>query len=58
MIHYVEQGNRMEKPEYCPDEIYSLMKAAWHLDPTLRPSFKEALHRLREIQLLYANSQD
>lgn len=48
----------MEKPEGCPDEIYKIMKHAWHLDPTLRPTFKDTLIKLREIQTIYLNSHD
>ncbi len=51
VLQYVEQGNRMEKPEGCPDDVYNLMKHTWHLDPTLRPSFKEILINLKNIQL-------
>ncbi|XP_066503474.1 megakaryocyte-associated tyrosine-protein kinase isoform X2 [Hoplias malabaricus] len=40
----VEKGYRMEAPEKCPPEIYSLMRTCWELDPKMRPSF----HKLRE----------
>ena len=40
----------MEKPEGCPDEIFNVMKQAWHPDPTLRPSFKDTLINLKNIQ--------
>lgn len=58
VLSYVSHGGQMEKPEGCPDEIYKLMRHAWNLDPTLRPTFKETLVKLKDIQCLYANSQD
>ena len=40
----------MEKPDGCPDEIYSLMKDAWEFDRTLRPTFSNALIKLNKIK--------
>ncbi|VDL73282.1 unnamed protein product [Nippostrongylus brasiliensis] len=41
MISHVEQGNRPEQPERCPDEIFALMTKCWRADPTDRPTFSE-----------------
>ncbi|KAK0409591.1 hypothetical protein QR680_004642 [Steinernema hermaphroditum] len=40
MIKHLEQGNRLEKPEICPTEIYDLMCECWLSDPFSRPSFE------------------
>ena len=53
MLGYIEQGNRMEKPDGCPDEIYAIMKEAWLFDRTLRPTFNATLIKLNKIKALY-----
>ncbi|XP_056132371.1 megakaryocyte-associated tyrosine-protein kinase [Lampris incognitus] len=40
----VEEGYRMEAPEDCPPEVYSLMRSCWEREPRRRPPF----HKLRE----------
>ncbi|KAK7116138.1 tyrosine-protein kinase CSK-like isoform X2 [Littorina saxatilis] len=46
VVMHVERGYRMEAPEGCPPEIYSIMKQAWELKPEERPTFKSVLARL------------
>ncbi|WKX88720.1 hypothetical protein Q1695_008385 [Nippostrongylus brasiliensis] len=46
MISHVEQGNRPEQPERCPDEIFALMTKCWRADPIDRPTFSEARSEL------------
>ncbi|WKX88718.1 hypothetical protein Q1695_008385 [Nippostrongylus brasiliensis] len=41
MISHVEQGNRPEQPERCPDEIFALMTKCWRSEPKDRPTFSE-----------------
>ena len=36
-------GNRLERVENCPVELYQMMLKCWDADPELRPSFKELL---------------
>ncbi|CAI4224839.1 unnamed protein product [Auanema sp. JU1783] len=44
------QGYRLEKPEYCPDQIYNeVMMMCWKLDPTERPPFDELVAILNKI---------
>uniref|UniRef100_A0A1I8PC28 Protein kinase domain-containing protein n=1 Tax=Stomoxys calcitrans TaxID=35570 RepID=A0A1I8PC28_STOCA len=40
LYHLLKGGYRMEKPENCSDEIYSIVKTCWMDDPNARPSFK------------------
>uniref|UniRef100_A0A9J7YKH5 Tyrosine-protein kinase n=2 Tax=Cyprinus carpio TaxID=7962 RepID=A0A9J7YKH5_CYPCA len=40
----VDQGYRMEPPDECPPDVYSIMTSCWEMDPKRRPSF----HKLRE----------
>ncbi len=50
MLNQIEQGYQMEKPDGCPDEIYTLMQETWRPDRTVRPSFSQMLVKLRKIQ--------
>ncbi|XP_046960107.1 tyrosine-protein kinase Shark isoform X2 [Vanessa cardui] len=40
-IQVVESGQRLERPEDCPDEIYQVMLDCWAYSPDLRPSFSK-----------------
>lgn len=38
-IQIVESGERLERPDDCPDEIYQVMMDCWQYNPALRPTF-------------------
>ncbi|XP_068626165.1 tyrosine-protein kinase Shark [Battus philenor] len=40
-IQIVENGQRLERPEDCPDEIYQVMLDCWAYSPDLRPTFSK-----------------
>nr|XP_695792.1 megakaryocyte-associated tyrosine-protein kinase [Danio rerio] len=40
----VEKGYRMDPPDECPADVYSIMTSCWQTEPKKRPSF----HKLRE----------
>lgn len=40
LYHLLRNGYRMQRPENCSPEIYSLLEACWDENPNLRPSFK------------------
>lgn len=40
LYHLLRSGYRMERPENCSLEIYTLLEASWADDPAKRPSFK------------------
>ncbi|XP_033821050.1 megakaryocyte-associated tyrosine-protein kinase [Periophthalmus magnuspinnatus] len=44
----VEDGYRMEAPEGCPAELYSVMRVCWEQNPRRRPSFHKLRHKLEE----------
>uniref|UniRef100_A0A1I7Z8M5 Protein kinase domain-containing protein n=1 Tax=Steinernema glaseri TaxID=37863 RepID=A0A1I7Z8M5_9BILA len=48
MIKHLEQGNRLEKPEICPAEIYDLMCECWSV-PCSRPSFEVARDKISRL---------
>ncbi|KFQ97595.1 Tyrosine-protein kinase SYK [Nipponia nippon] len=43
----IERGERMERPEVCPTEIYDLMKLCWTYNVDDRPGFVAVEMRLR-----------
>ncbi|NWS28857.1 KSYK kinase, partial [Polioptila caerulea] len=43
----IERGERMERPEVCPTEVYSLMKLCWTYNVDDRPGFAAVEMRLR-----------
>ncbi|XP_012260350.2 tyrosine-protein kinase Shark isoform X1 [Athalia rosae] len=43
VIQLVEKGERLEKPEKCPDHIYTVMNRCWSYASTDRPTFAELL---------------
>jgi hypothetical protein len=52
-ITFVEQGNRLEKPKGCNDELYSVMMECWNEDPVKRPSFEQLLPKLEKFNTTY-----
>uniref|UniRef100_A0A8R1HU05 receptor protein-tyrosine kinase n=1 Tax=Caenorhabditis japonica TaxID=281687 RepID=A0A8R1HU05_CAEJA len=44
------EANRLQKPPYCPDKLYTnVMLACWRADPSRRPSFSELVHIIPEL---------
>ncbi|KMQ92816.1 insulin-like receptor protein [Lasius niger] len=39
VLRYVIEGGVMERPENCPDSLYSLMRRTWNHKATRRPTF-------------------
>lgn len=39
VLRYVIDGGVMERPENCPDKLYTLMRYCWQPKPTSRPTF-------------------
>ncbi|NXG30139.1 KSYK kinase, partial [Dromaius novaehollandiae] len=44
----IERGERMERPEVCPTEVYDLMKLCWTYNIDDRPGFVAVELRLRD----------
>jgi focal adhesion kinase 1 len=44
VIRLIENKKRLDKPNNCPDELYSLMLRCWEYDASKRPTFS----RLKE----------
>ncbi|XP_046546473.1 tyrosine-protein kinase CSK-like [Haliotis rubra] len=50
VVVHVERGYRMEAPECCPPEVYTIMKKAWALKPEDRPTFHKVLEELNALR--------
>ncbi|KAK3098802.1 hypothetical protein FSP39_023260 [Pinctada imbricata] len=46
VLKYVSAGKKMDKPEGCPDRLFSLMYQCWNYRPKQRPTFKEIIEML------------
>ncbi|XP_069553464.1 KIT proto-oncogene, receptor tyrosine kinase b [Brachyistius frenatus] len=43
--HWIQEGHRMNRPEFAPIEMYDMMLSCWNHDPLKRPSFKKLVER-------------
>ena len=50
VLMHVERGYRMESPEGCPREVYTIMKEAWDANAAARPSFAAVSARLHSLR--------
>ncbi|XP_058121658.1 tyrosine-protein kinase receptor torso [Anopheles ziemanni] len=50
LLRYLENGNRMDRPKSCSEELYALMYSCWMLHPRERPTFTKIVHTLEELQ--------
>ncbi|ESO97127.1 hypothetical protein LOTGIDRAFT_143456, partial [Lottia gigantea] len=46
VLKYVVNGNIMDKPEGCPDQLYEIMKCCWRYKHKERPTFKEIIEMI------------
>jgi len=49
VMKYVKEGNKMKRPEDCPDLLYSLMSNCWTSQPDDRPTFLQICEKLLEF---------
>jgi hypothetical protein len=48
---FVLAGNRMTKPERCPEEVYKIMQQCWLEKTKDRPSMRDIHSSLRKLSL-------
>lgn len=46
-VRRITEGYRLERPDECPDAVYSIMLSCWHADPEQRPTFASLKAKLR-----------
>ncbi|XP_073974673.1 activated Cdc42 kinase-like isoform X2 [Rhodnius prolixus] len=52
ILEAIDEPNpqRLERPECCPKEYYSLMRKCWHHDPSRRPKFNDLMRQLPDCK--------
>ncbi|KAL5014848.1 hypothetical protein ScPMuIL_009118 [Solemya velum] len=54
LIKYLKIGRRMAQPQFCPDELYKMMRRCWAPIPADRPTFHnlvaEILHMIEQLE--------
>ncbi|VBB28688.1 unnamed protein product, partial [Acanthocheilonema viteae] len=50
VISFVKNGGKLEKPQFCPDEIFAIVERAWIYDPEERPRFADLLPQLEALR--------
>ncbi|KAF5890420.1 proto-oncogene tyrosine-protein kinase receptor Ret isoform X1, partial [Clarias magur] len=55
LFNLLKTGYRMEKPENCTEEMYSLMLRCWKQEPDKRPTFSEIS---KELEKMMVKSRD
>ncbi|XP_069376620.1 protein-tyrosine kinase 2-beta-like isoform X3 [Paralichthys olivaceus] len=49
VIHQLESGVRLPKPQFCPPTVFSLLNRCWTYEPHARPSFSQLVCSLSDI---------
>ncbi|KAJ7996417.1 hypothetical protein DPEC_G00236860 [Dallia pectoralis] len=47
----IKDGCHMSQPDFAPEEIYTIMKMCWIVEPTVRPTFNTITQLLQKILL-------
>ncbi|KAK7084183.1 Tyrosine-protein kinase Btk29A, partial [Halocaridina rubra] len=43
VVEMVQLGQTLEKPRYCPDNVYNVMQRCWDHTPEMRPAFSDII---------------
>uniref|UniRef100_A0A7N6AKA0 receptor protein-tyrosine kinase n=1 Tax=Anabas testudineus TaxID=64144 RepID=A0A7N6AKA0_ANATE len=49
ITHYLLKGRRLPQPQFCPDDLYSVMLACWDPEPECRPAFHSLVTEVQHI---------
>jgi serine/threonine protein kinase len=49
LLNFLDEGKRLEKPDNCSEELYTLMLQCWSKTPDMRPSFAEIVSHLDSV---------
>ena len=49
VLQFIESGQRLRQPEYCPQELYEIMKMCWCNEAALRPKFSNLRKLLMDV---------
>uniref|UniRef100_A0A3Q3SJ75 Macrophage-stimulating protein receptor n=1 Tax=Mastacembelus armatus TaxID=205130 RepID=A0A3Q3SJ75_9TELE len=49
ITHYLLKGRRLLQPQFCPDDLYTVMLACWDPEPECRPNFHNLVTEVQHI---------
>ena len=49
ILPFLRSGNRLDKPNECPDELFEIISSCWDSNPDKRPSFAEIVRQLEAL---------
>ncbi|KAJ7323431.1 hypothetical protein OS493_031628 [Desmophyllum pertusum] len=49
LFNLLKRGYRLDKPDNCPEDLYSLMSDCWKEDPDERPTFEQLISTLENM---------
>lgn len=49
VVNFIRHRKRLDRPDMCPSEIYSLWQDCWSQKPEKRPTFSQILIRIDEF---------
>lgn len=52
VIRAIVDGEQMQLPSGCPDEVYALMRSCWNRDASLRPSAAQLHQEISKIRTI------
>ncbi|KAL2101546.1 hypothetical protein ACEWY4_003307 [Coilia grayii] len=53
LITLLERHSRLPCPKDCPQEVYSLMRRCWSINPDERPTFQDLIRSMQDIRQGY-----
>ncbi|KAG8435625.1 hypothetical protein GDO86_013535 [Hymenochirus boettgeri] len=57
LFKLLKEGQSMDKPANCTNELYMMMRDCWHAMPSHRPTFKQLVEDLDRILTLSTNEE-
>ena len=49
VINFIKSGGRLERPENCPEKVYTMIISVCKVEPRDRPMFKQLLEQLTKL---------
>ena len=50
LLNLLKNGGRLEQPDNCSTELYTLLLTCWFLDPETRPKFSKISDELQNME--------
>ena len=49
LLNFLQNGQRMTRPENCSEDLYSVMNSTWAIQPEDRPNFSDLVTKMHEM---------